>query len=83
LKDLLSFSQDDKDNINPETIELLEPYLNIKAPLDGTDIFDPTVAAVASAALKGLCTWARAMSDYHKASKIVRPKLRLLEIKST
>jgi dynein heavy chain len=82
LKDLLQFSQDEKDNISPETIELLEPYLNLHAP-DGSAIFDPVVAATASAALKGLCTWAAAMSDYHKQSKIVRPKLRLLEIKST
>jgi len=29
--------------------------------------------------LAGLCTWAAAMSDYYKASKIVKPKLRLLE----
>jgi len=28
-----------------------------------------------------MCTWAAAMSDYHKQSKIVKPKLRLLEIK--
>jgi len=82
LKDLLQFSQDEKDNISPETIELLEPYLTLHAP-DGSHIFDPVVAATASAALKGLCTWAAAMSDYHKQSKIVRPKLRLLEIKST
>jgi len=82
LKDLLQFSQDEKDNISPETIELLEPYLTLHAP-DGSAIFDPVVAATASAALKGLCTWAAAMSDYHKQSKIVRPKLRLLEIKST
>jgi dynein heavy chain len=82
LKDLLQFSQDEKDNISPETIELMEPYLTLHAP-DGSLVFDPQVAATASAALKGLCTWAAAMSDYHKQSKIVRPKLRLLEIKST
>jgi len=29
-----------------------------------------------------MCTWAAAMSDYHKQSKIVKPKLRELEIKS-
>jgi dynein heavy chain len=81
LKDLLRFSQDDKDNISPETIELMQPYLELTAP-DGRQVYDPLVAATASAALKGLCTWSAAMSDYHKQSKIVRPKLRLLEIKS-
>ncbi len=28
-----------------------------------------------------MCVWAAAMSDYHKQSKIVKPKLRLLQIK--
>jgi len=29
LSDLLEFSQNEKDNINEETIELLEPYLSL------------------------------------------------------
>jgi hypothetical protein len=29
-----------------------------------------------------MCIWAAAMSDYYKQSKIVKPKLRLLEIKA-
>jgi len=29
-----------------------------------------------------MCVWAAAMSDYHKQSKIVTPKLKLLEIKT-
>jgi len=32
LKDIMNFSQVEKDNINEETIELLEPYLTLKAP---------------------------------------------------
>lgn len=36
-----------------------------------------------SAALEGLCIWAGAMSDYHLASKIVKPKLRLLQLRTT
>jgi hypothetical protein len=28
----MNFSQNEKDNINEETIELLEPYLTLKAP---------------------------------------------------
>jgi dynein heavy chain len=32
LKDLLEFSQNEKDNINEETIELLEPYLTLNNP---------------------------------------------------
>ena len=75
------FSEFEKDNINEETIELLEPYLTFKSP-KGEDLFVGEVAKKASAALAGLCTWAGAMSDYHKASKIVKPKLRLLELRS-
>lgn len=81
LKELLYFSEFEKDNINEETIELLEPYLTFKSP-KGEDLFVGEVAKKASAALAGLCTWAGAMSDYHKASKIVKPKLRLLELRS-
>lgn len=29
-----------------------------------------------------MCVWAAAMSDYHKQSKIVKPKLKLLELKT-
>jgi hypothetical protein len=40
LKDLLQFSQDEKDNISPETVELLQPYLELQGP-DGSALFDP------------------------------------------
>lgn len=80
LRDLIDFSANDKDNINEETIELLDPYLSLTTP-DGREIFTPIVAKKSSSALEGMCTWAAAMSDYHKQSKIVKPKLRLLEVK--
>jgi hypothetical protein len=70
----------EKDNINEETIELLHPYLTLQT-LDGRDIYTPEVAGKSSKALIGMATWAAAMSDYHKQSKIVKPKLRFLEIK--
>jgi len=81
LKDLQEFSLNEKDSINEETIELLEPYLTLKAP-NGKEIYSAQVAKNANNALEGLCIWAAAMSDYHKQSKIVKPKLRLLELKS-
>lgn len=81
LKALLEFSENDKDFINEETIELLEPYLTLKTP-KGIKLFEGAVAKKASSALEGLCVWAGAMSDYHLASKIVKPKLRLLEIRT-
>jgi hypothetical protein len=51
LKDLLNFSQNEKDSLTPETIELLHPYLDLRAPADDSMIFDPLVAKTASAAL--------------------------------
>lgn len=80
LKDLVEFSNNSKDDINEETIELLEPYLTLRTPKD-EEVFVGTVAKKASAALEGMCVWAAAMSDYHKQSKIVKPKLKLLNIK--
>jgi dynein heavy chain, axonemal len=80
LKDLLDFSNEEKDNINEETIELLHPYLTLRTPKD-EEIYTPEVAQKSSVALIGMSIWTAAMSDYHKQSKIVKPKLRLLEIK--
>ena len=80
LKTLQEFSEFEKDNMNDETIELLEPYLTLTLP-NGKNAFDPQIAKNANAALEGLCIWCAAMSDYHNQSKIVKPKLELLEIK--
>lgn len=80
LKILQEFSAEEKNNINDETVELLEPYLKLKLP-NGKDAFDPVVAKTSNAALEGLCIWSAAMADYHNQSKIVTPKLKLLEKK--
>jgi hypothetical protein len=76
----MDFSNNDKNSINEETIELLEPYLLLQTP-DGREVFTGAVAKKSSSALEGMCVWAAAMSDYHKQSKIVTPKLKLLEVK--
>lgn len=60
---------------------MLEPYLTLKAP-NGDDLFTPEVAKITSKALEGLSIWAAAMSDYHKQSKIVKPKMKALEVAS-
>ena len=80
LKILQDFSECEKDNINDETVELLEPYLELKLP-NGKNAFDPLIAKNSNAALEGLCTWCAAMSDYHNQSKIVKPKMEMLQIK--
>jgi len=73
LQNIFHFSKSEKDFINDETIELMAPYLE----LDG---FTSLAARNASRAAEGLCTWCRAMSDYHGASKIVKPKLEALRL---
>ncbi len=73
LQNITTFSKVDKDFINDETIELMLPYLSLEG-------FNPSVARNASKAAEGLCTWCRAMCDYHEASKIVKPKLEALRL---
>jgi dynein heavy chain, axonemal len=43
------------------------------------DVLSAKNAAAASKALEGLCVWCTAMSDYQKATKIVKPKMQALE----
>lgn len=73
LKKLVTFSNEEKDNINDETCELLEPYLRIEH-------FNPATAKAASNAAEGLCTWVGAMVQYHEAAKIVKPKMDFLTV---
>jgi dynein heavy chain len=73
LQLLFYFSKHEKDNINEETIEFMMPYLELEG-------FLPEVAKNASKAAEGLCCWVRAMTFYHNASKIVKPKLEALAL---
>jgi dynein heavy chain len=73
LQNIFHFSKHQKDNINEETIELMMPYLE----LDG---FSAVAAKNASKAAEGLFCWVKAMTMYHEASKVVKPKLEALRI---
>jgi len=75
LQSLIDFSKYEKDNINDETCELIEPYLNLEN-------FDPAIAKKASNAAEGLCTWVGAMVMYHQAAKIVKPKMDELKVQT-
>eukprot|EP01043_Picozoa_sp_COSAG02_P032009 COSAG02_NODE_2120_length_9782_cov_1.807085_2_plen_2245_part_00 len=61
-----------KENINDETVELLQPYL---------DFPDFTVesAAKASGSMAGLCAWCGGMSTYQQIAKVVGPKMEALK----
>jgi len=59
----------EKDNINEETIELLEPYLS-----RSEEWFNSATAANASVAAAGIMKWGLAVHLYHVKSKIVKPK---------
>ena len=73
LNSIFQFSRVEKDFINDETVELMMPYLNLEG-------FNAASARNASKAAEGLCTWCRAMVEYHEASKIVKPKLEALAV---
>ena len=73
---LLNFSEKKKDQINEETMELLEPYLEVED-------FTPESAKKVASAASGLCLFVKAMFNYHKASLIVAPKLAALQIKES
>jgi dynein heavy chain len=74
INDLFDFAVSKKDLINDETIELLDPYLDVK------DFNADRAKTVANAAV-GLCSWVKAMHSYHHAALIVAPLLEALEIK--
>jgi dynein heavy chain len=75
IKNLLDFATEEKDNINEETMEFLEPYVSV------TD-FNEVRARTVSSAAEGLLKWVKAMHSYHMASLVVGPKLEQLMIKT-
>jgi hypothetical protein len=68
LTSLLNFA---KEQINDETVELLQPYF--AAP-----DFNYEAARKASGNVAGLCNWAAAMCKYHEVAKVVEPKIAAL-----
>lgn len=74
IKSLQTFLDTEKDKINDETMEFLEPYLT----LDG---FDPARAKNASNSAESLCNWCIALSSYHVSSLVMIPKLQNLQAK--
>jgi dynein heavy chain len=68
LSSLLNFA---KEQINDETVELLQPYF--AAP-----DFNYESARKASGNVAGLCNWAAAMCKYHTVAKVVEPKIATL-----
>jgi hypothetical protein len=71
LKNLLRFGEEKRDDITDETEELLEPYLHLPGL---------TSLGAVSRAAEGLMLWVRALIDYKRSSKEVRPKLEALRI---
>eukprot|EP00928_Gymnodinium_smaydae_P031101 TRINITY_DN22944_c0_g4_i1.p1 TRINITY_DN22944_c0_g4~~TRINITY_DN22944_c0_g4_i1.p1 ORF type:complete len:1938 (-),score=445.97 TRINITY_DN22944_c0_g4_i1:215-5482(-) len=86
LKNILDFAANDKDGINDETVELLEPYLRYDpdpaknwSPWPFRPI-DAELAGKASGAAAGLAKFVAAMVQYQGAAKIVKPKLDALKV---
>ena len=61
-----------KEDINDETVELLDPYI------ESAD-FTVESAAKASGNMAGLCAWAKGMSTYQRVAKFVGPKMEALK----
>jgi dynein heavy chain len=86
LTNILDFAANDKDNINDETCELLEPYLRYDPePTKNWSpwpfkVLEPELAGKASGAAAGLCKFVGAMVQYHFAAKIVKPKMDALKV---
>jgi dynein heavy chain, axonemal len=68
LNHLMNFP---KEQINNETVELLQPYFS--AP-----DFNFEAAQKASGNVAGLCNWAEAMCSYHNVATFVEPKIQAL-----
>jgi dynein heavy chain len=81
LTKLMDFANNDKDTLNDEICELLEPYLRYKEDPDKHwgpwthKVLEPSLAEKASSAACGLCKFVGAMVGYFGASKIVKPKM--------
>jgi dynein heavy chain len=80
LKDLKAFAENERDQINDETCELLEPYLNPEVSPFSHKVLDQSLARKANVAAEGLCKFVGAMVMYHEASKIVKPKMMFLQV---
>lgn len=72
MKKLVDF---EKDQINDETIELMEPYMKQQ-----NDWFNEESGKKASVAAAGILRWALAIYEYNEKSKIVKPKKIFLAI---
>ncbi|KAL7690391.1 putative AAA+ ATPase domain, dynein heavy chain region D6 P-loop domain-containing protein [Plasmopara halstedii] len=73
LQTIFNFSKHQKDQMNDETLEFMAPYMELTG-------FSGPAAKNASKAAEGLFCWVNAMSLYHNASKVVKPKLEALRI---
>jgi dynein heavy chain len=86
LKNILDFANYEKDSINDETVELLQPYLRYDenpaknwSPWPHCAI-DAELAGKASGAASGLAKFVAAMCQYQGAAKIVQPKMAALKV---
>ena len=70
IKKMIDF---DKDNIKPEVIVKVKPFMEDPA-------FEPEAVKKGSVAAAGICKWIRAMVIYDRVAKVVAPKRAALAI---
>jgi len=79
LKRLINF---DVRSVNEETLELLEPYFNLKSKDGKRHLLDDTVALMASAGLAGLVKWLHGTAKCAEIKGKVEPKIKAQEAKA-
>lgn len=72
LRFLNSLRNFNKASINDETVELLQPYLEM-------DDFDAASARLSCGNVAGVCTWVRGLTEWYAIQKSVLPKKRAVE----
>jgi dynein heavy chain, axonemal len=70
IESLINFP---KESINPEQIELLQPYLDMPD-------FNFESGKKASGNVAGLCSWVRSMSVYYVVARDIAPKIEALHV---
>ena len=84
LQNLLYFHSNGMDQINEETLELLEPYLNLSHSRDHSrKLFDPEIAKRTSSGLWGVCNYVRAVCEHRKLTQTLQPQIDMIAAKNS
>ena len=72
--------QFDKNSVNAETLELLEPYFSLKTPESQEQVVTPKIGMHVSAVLAHSVEWLNALIKYQDLKVGLRDETRQLEV---